>query len=317
MKNTNYFNVFVCCIVMLLCACTSSKKAWLYTSFNEPAKEGLRLMYSYDGKHWTYFNHIFLKPLVGKEKIMRDPSMIKDKNGIYHLVWTTEWKGNNGFGYASSADLIHWSKEQYMPVMKEEPTVVNVWAPEWFYNEEVNNYMIIWASTIPYRFDKGIEDEFNNHRLYYISTTDFKNFTKPKLFFDPGFSSIDATLVKRGDKDYVLVFKDNTRNERSIKVAFGKTPIGPFANVSSALTGAYTEGPTVAHVKEEWFIYFDAYRNKDFEAIKTKDFKTFTDATKEISIPEGHKHGTILPVTKKDIKKMQKALSNIDSTQMK
>jgi beta-xylosidase len=307
----------VCFATITLCSCASSKQAWLYTSFNEPAKEGLRLMYSYDAKHWTYFNHIFLKPEIGKEKIMRDPSMIKDKNSVYHLVWTTEWKNSNGFGYASSKDLIHWSTEKYLPVMKDEPTTINVWAPELFYNDAGNNFIIVWASTIPYRFDKGMEDEFNNHRLYYTETKDFKNFSPAKLFFDPGFSSIDATIVKRGDKDYVLVFKDNTRNERDIKVAFAQTPLGPYANVSSGLTHAYTEGPSVVHIKNEWLIYFDAYRNKDFEAISTKDFKTFSDATKEISVPQGHKHGTIVTVTKADIKKIKKALSNVDSTQTK
>jgi hypothetical protein len=26
--------------------------------------------------------------------------------------------------------------------------------------------------------------------------------------------------------------------------------------------------------------------------VRTRDFKTFTDITKEVSFPEGHKHGT-------------------------
>jgi hypothetical protein len=273
-------------------------------------------MYSYDAKHWAYFDHIFLKPLAGRDKIMRDPSMIKDKNGVYHLVWTTEWKNSNGFGYASSKDLIHWSGEKYIPVMQQETTTVNVWAPEWFYNDVDDSYMIVWASTIPYRFDKGIEDELNNHRLYYTTTKDFTHFSPAKLFFDPGFSAIDATIVKRNNKDYVLVFKDNTRNERDIKVAFGETPVGPFENISKPITAGFTEGPTTVHVKDEWLIYFDAYRNQDFEAVKTKDFITFTDATKEISVPQGHKHGTILKVTKADIKKIQRSLKHIDSTQI-
>ena len=310
MKYFNCHIVIVGCM-MLFYSCASSKTAWLYTSFNEPAKEGLKLMYSYDAKHWTYFNHLFLQPQVGKEKIMRDPSMIKDKHGVYHLVWTTEWKGGNGFGYASSTDLLHWSKEQYIPVMRDEPTVVNVWAPELFYDDQQDAYMIIWASTIPYRFARGIEEEDNNHRLYYTITKDFQHLSKAKLFFDPGYSVIDGVLLKRADEDYIFVFKDNTRPERDIKVAFAATPIGPFANASPALTSSFTEGPAVAHVKDEWFIYFDAYKNKDFEAIKTKDFKTFEDATKGISIPTGHKHGTIVQVTKKDIKKLQQALTHV------
>lgn len=296
-------------LVCVFASCSASRPAWLFTSFQEPATEGLRLMYSYDAKHWSYFDHIFLKPVVGKEKIMRDPSMIRDKKGIYHLVWTTEWKGGNGFGYASTADLLHWNEEKYIPVMQHEPGVVNVWAPELFYNSLEDNCYIVWASTIPYRFDKGIEDEFNNHRLYYTATKDFKNFTPAKLYFDPGFSSIDAMLVKRGPEDYVLVFKDNTRSERDIRVAFSQTPAGAFTNFSKPVTAGFTEGPALVRVKDEWLIYFDAYRNKDFEAIKTKDFKTFEDATKEISVPGGHKHGTIVEVTKADIKKLKQALT--------
>jgi len=39
---------------------------------------------------------------------MRDPSMVRTPDGTYHLVWTTSWKGDLGFGYAYSKDLIHW-----------------------------------------------------------------------------------------------------------------------------------------------------------------------------------------------------------------
>lgn len=128
---------------------------------------------------------------------MRDPSIIMDKNGIFHLVWTSSWKGDRGFGYACSKDLINWSEQKFIPVMDFDTTTVNVWAPELFYENEKDSFIIVWASTIPYKFEKGIEDEFNNHRLYYTMTKDFVNFSPTKLFFDPGYSCIDATIVKR------------------------------------------------------------------------------------------------------------------------
>ena len=67
------------------------------------------MLYSKDGYHWKQLDTVFLKPDVGKDKIMRDPSMLQGPDGTFHLVWTTEWKGGNGFGYASSKDLINWS----------------------------------------------------------------------------------------------------------------------------------------------------------------------------------------------------------------
>ena len=48
----------------------------------------------------------------------------------------------------------------------------------------------------------------------------------------------------------------------------------------------------------DWLIYFDAYREKIYGAVKTRDFKTFTDITKEVSFPEGHKHGTAIRVSR-------------------
>ena len=260
------------------------------------------MLYSYDGRHWNDLNKTLLKPEIGTQKVMRDPSMVRGKDGTYHLVWTTSWKGDKGFGYASSKDLIHWSEQRLLPVMAHEPTTVNVWAPELFYDDEADRFIIIWASTIPFRFPRGIEDEDNNHRMYYTTTKDFKTFTPTQLFFDPGFSVIDAVIVKRQKNDYVLVLKDNTRPERNLKVAFGKTPLGPFENVSVPFSKKFTEGPSVVKTGDEWLIYFDTYQDKRYDAVRTKDFKTFIDANADISVPQGHKHGTIFKAKKKVLK---------------
>ncbi len=272
------------------------KEVYLFTSFHEPANEGLRFLYSEDGYHWDSIPDIWLKPMLGKEKLMRDPSIAKGPDGTYHLVWTTSWKGDLGFGYASSKDLIHWSEQKMIPAMTHEPTAVNVWAPEIFYDDTKEEFIIVWASCIPGRFPAGEEEDNNNHRLYYLTTKDFQSFSETKLFFDPGFSVIDAVIVKRGLNDYVLVFKDNTRPNRNLRVAFAKSPIGPFFNISEPFTEEFSEGPTVAKVKNDYLIYFDLYRKKIYGATKTSDFIHFEDFTKQIQIPDGHKHGTIIQV---------------------
>ncbi|AYQ34564.1 glycoside hydrolase family 43 protein [Runella sp. SP2] len=288
-------------LITCLC-CSCGKDVWLFTSFHEPANEGLRMLYSYDGRHWNDLNKTLLKPEIGTQKVMRDPSIVRGKDGTYHLVWTTSWKGDKGFGYASSKDLIHWSEQRLLPVMAHEPTTVNVWAPELFYDDEADRFVIIWASTIPFRFPRGIEDEDNNHRMYYTTTKDFVTFTPTQLFFDPGFSVIDAVIVKRQKNDYVLVLKDNTRPERNLKVAFGKTPLGPFENVSVPFSKKFTEGPSVVKTSDEWLIYFDTYQDKRYDAVRTQDFKTFSDANADVSVPQGHKHGTIFKAQKKVLK---------------
>jgi hypothetical protein len=127
-------------------------------------------------------------------------------------------------------------------------------------------------------------------------------FTPTKLFLDPKFSVIDATIVKRAKNDYVVVLKDNTRPNRNIKIAFGKTPIGPFENISNPITDSFSEGPSVVEVKNEWLIYFDAYKKQTYEAIRTKDFKNFELIDSLIQVPQGHKHGTIFRAKNKLLK---------------
>ena len=142
--------------------------------------------------------------------------------------------------------------------------------------------------------------------MYVTVTKDFKTFSPAKLFIDPGFSVIDAVIVKRAAKDYVLILKDNTRPERNIKVAFADNPLGPYKNVSKPFSEGFTEGPSVVKVKDEWLIYYDSYRKKIYEASATKDFVSFENITGKVSVPEGHKHGTIVQVKRKLVKQFLK-----------
>jgi hypothetical protein len=270
---------------------------YLFTSFQNNGEKGLRFLYSEDGYRWQRVPGYFLKPHVGTGKMMRDPSLLRGPEGTFHLVWTTGWKNDQGFGYAQSKDLLHWSEQRFVPVMVHEPTTVNVWAPELFYDEPARRFIICWASTIPGRFADGLEPHDNNQRMYYTTTSDFEIFAPAKLFLDPGFSVIDGTIVQRG-KTYVLVLKDNSRTKMNLRVAFADSPVGPWRHVSQPFTQQFTEGPSVLKVGEDFLIYFDAYRQGVYGAIKTRDFKSFTDITRQVSFPAGHKHGTAMQIPK-------------------
>ena len=287
-------------LLMATLVTSAQQKVYISTSFHEPATDGLRFIYSHDGWTWQAIDGIWLRPEVGKQRVMRDPSIIRTPNGMFHLVWTSSWRGDRGFGYACSKDLVHWSEQRFIEVMPDT-TTVNVWAPELFWDDVKQQAVIVWASCIPGKFPDGQEDHKNNHRLYYTTTKDFKTFAPTKLMIDPGFSCIDATMVKRGKNDYVMVLKDNTRPERDIKVAYAKSPYGPWSKASEPFTGKMMEGPTTAKVirkvdkkiEDGWLIYYDRYRLKDFGAHFTKDFVTFEDVSNKTTVPALHKHGTI------------------------
>jgi len=279
------------------------QKAYLFTSFHGNGEDGLRFLYSFDGYQWLNVPGTFLKPRVGPSKLMRDPSLARGPDGTWHLAWTTGWRGDQGFGHASSKDLVHWSPQQFVPVMAHEPTTVNVWAPELYYDDEEQLFVICWASTIPGRFPDGEEEHENNHRMYYTTTRDFHEFAPSKLFIQPGFSVIDGTIVRDGER-YVLVHKDNTRPQLNLRVAFGDSPTGPWRDVSAPFTEKFTEGPSVLRVDNKWLIYYDAYRKSIYGAVETKDFKTFVDVTDQVSFPPLHKHGTVVRVARTDVDRL-------------
>jgi hypothetical protein len=55
-------------LLTLVVFASCSNKVYLFTSFHEPANEGLRLLYSKDGYHWKTTDSIYLKPMIGKDK---------------------------------------------------------------------------------------------------------------------------------------------------------------------------------------------------------------------------------------------------------
>ena len=276
---------------------TEQDNVLLFSFFRGNGEAGLYLATSEDGLRWEEVrkNHVWLAPKVGESVLMRDPCIISSGDGLFHMVWTPGWQ-ERGIGHASSNDLIHWSEEQYLPVMMHEPTARNAWAPEAFYDAATGQYLIFWATTIPSRFPEteGRGDGENNHRIYYTSTKDFKGFSDTKLFYDPGFNVIDSTVVKAGE-GYVMFLKNETLKpeEKNIRVATATHAEGPWGAASPKITGDYwAEGPSAVFWQGQWYVYFDKYIDHRYGALRSADMKSWDDISDQITMPEGIRHGT-------------------------
>ncbi len=126
----------------------------LFSFFRNNGEDGLHLATSTNGLQWTELaapGGSFLEPKVGG-KLMRDPCLRLGPDGTFHLVWTTSWGKPTVIGLAHSRDLVHWSEQQAVPVMEQEPAAQNAWAPELFYDDATGQWLIFWASTVPGRF---------------------------------------------------------------------------------------------------------------------------------------------------------------------
>lgn len=285
---------------------SAGETAYLFSYFINDSKDGLHLAYSYDGLNWTPLNggRSFLTPAVGKDKLMRDPSICQAPDGIFHMVWTSSWT-DRIIGYASSRDLIHWSEQQAIPVMMHEPKAHNCWAPEVFYDEASETYYIFWATTIPGRHKEVPTSESEkglNHRMYYVTTKDFRTFSKTKMFFNPDFSVIDAAIVKDPKEgDLIMVVKNENSNppEKNLRVTRTKDLAKGFpTKVSAPITGKYwAEGPAPLFVGDALYVYFDKYRDHRYGAVRSLDHgETWEDVSDQVSFPRGIRHGTAFAV---------------------
>src|SRR5471032_523403 len=184
----------------------SSPDVFLFSYFMGNG-DGLHWARSDDGLNWSAVGggKAFLAPVVGENKLMRDPCVLRGPDGVFRMVWTTSWAGHT-IGYASSPDLLHWSGQKAIPVMAHEPTAENCWAPEVIHDPVHQDYLIFWATSIPGRFPgtdhsghMGSDHHELNHRIYATTTRDFASFTPTRLLYDPGFDVIDATMARADD----------------------------------------------------------------------------------------------------------------------
>ena len=294
-------------------ACLAQDK-YLFAYF-KGERDGLHLACSDDGLKWKALNgdNSMLRPKVGKDKLMRDPSICQGPDGTFHLVWTSSWH-DKIIGYASSKDLANWSEQRAIPVMAHEPETKNCWAPEITYDDESGEFYIYWATTIPGRHSfvaESAKEKGWNHRIYLTTTKDFKEFTKAKLWFDPGFSAIDAAITKTPDgKRWMMVVKNENPNppEKNVRTTFTEHLADGFpVKVSKKINFGrnWVEGPAPLVVGSDIFVYYDVYAKGRYGVSVSHDGgATWEDRSGELELPRGIRHGTAFRVDSGVVEKL-------------
>lgn len=290
---------------MILAACafalTSAKdeSVFVFTSFRGNG-DGLHLAYSRDGYHWTDTAPIYLHPEVGS-KLFRDPQIVQEPNGKFHMVWTTGWN-DKGIGYASSTDLVHWSAQKFLPLMEAVPGTRTCWAPEAFYDSVQKQFLITWSSDVEGRFPETASKDRMNHRTYAVTTKDFESFSAPKLFLDPGFDHIDTTLAQSGGKTYAI-FKEGDMQAKGkygpLWLAESESPSGPYTVRKTPLLTQRAEGPALVTIGDKTLLYVDFYAEGRYGVYETSDWQTWKDVSSQAEVVNGQRHGTIIRVPNK------------------
>jgi len=277
----------------------TAQDAYLFAYFKEPGNQGIYLALSRDGLHYTALNDgqpwlvpTDPRPNPKEGEDMRDIFLTRGPDNTFQAVWTWNWRGNS-LGHASSPDLIHWSEQKQIPIMQDYPATNNVWAPETYWDATKKQWLIIWSSSM--------KDSSDGNRIWSSLTPDFVTFSKPTIFFDPGYTVIDATIFHEPGAPWRLIFKQQSTDPLTYqeRVATGPTLEGPWTNISGFINESWSEGPSAIKVGDKYIVFYDHYRapRARFEAVATTDWKHWEDITSQIDLPPFCKHGSFLKIT--------------------
>jgi hypothetical protein len=283
---------------------SEAKGATVFAYFMEPGTQGIYFALSRDGYTYTPLNdgQPWIKPEQPGE-IMRDVFVTRNSaDDGFRMVWTRGWKGDS-LGTASSKDLMSWTTQVEVPIMKDFPEVRNVWAPETYWDAKAKDWLLIWSSAFTNN-DAG-------NRIWASHTKDFAAFSKPSMFYDPGFVVIDATMLHRhfkGKTDWVLVVKDQSIDPLRYQIRWtaGPSVEGPWGPLSGPITESWSEGPSVVQVGRKFIVYYDHYRapRARYEGVETTDWIHWTSVNDTMQFPAGAKHGSFFHVTEAEAERM-------------
>lgn len=294
-----------CCIAIAFSATTAHAEptGYVYAYFKggwpTGGSSGVFLSFSTDGLHYTPLNDdkaVITPPqspaFPAGENQMRDPSVVYGPDGKFHMVWTTGITTKT-IGYSTSEDLVTWSTPKRIEVWGSNANVANTWAPELYYDEEEQEYLIVWASNL------------NNgpHKLYSFTTTDFDSFTTPKEFYYAGQTVIDGMIARDEANDrYLMAVKDELNGFKNVWLATSSDAQGPYVRGAKPIIGPGStiepnavEGPSLIKVGDMWQLHYDAYGNGYLGVATSTDLQTWVNRTAEAKLPStgNPHHGTV------------------------
>jgi hypothetical protein len=306
----------------------SDKKlsAYLFVYFtgNNKDQEAIRYAISKDGYNFKALNHN--NPVINSKDIsstggVRDPHILRGADGkTFYMVATdmvsaNGWNSNRAMVLLKSTDLINWTSS-IVNIQKAFPgneDLLRVWAPQTIYDPQAGKYMVYWS------MKHGKDPD----KIYYAyANKDFTGLeTAPKqLFFNPtNGACIDGDIVWKDGK-YHLFFKTESEGA-GIKIA-----------VSDKLTEGYVlqdqfvqqtkdpvEGSGVFKLinGEGYILMYDVYTKGKYQFTKSSDLQNFKVIDQEVTMDFKPRHGTVIPITAKEVKTLLKKWEHQDQAKRK
>lgn len=285
---------------------------FVYFTGNSVEKEAVRYAVSADGYHYFHLNDN--KPIIDSKVIsstggVRDPHILRGDDGkTFYMVLTDMtsskgWDSNRGMVLLKSTDLVNWKSSvvNIQTTFAGNENLKRVWAPQTIYDAKAGKYLIYFSLQYAGGPDK----------IYYAYAN--KDFTAlesaPKLLFVPKSerACIDGDIIEK-DGIYHLFYKTETE-KAGIKVATtSDLTSGNWTENDNYLqqTKDPVEGAGVFKLNnsDDYILMYDVYTKGKYQFTKSKDLENFTVIDNDISMDFNPRHGTILPITRSELKRL-------------
>ncbi len=255
----------------------------MFTTFlgDDVAKEKLSVYTSNDGLN---FKLLANTGYGGPTGVLRDPSIMKHKDGKYYVAYTLQsWTTNSSsFGIAVSEDLRAWK------FLKEVPSGVTgatyTWAPEWFQDADGVHLIV------------SIQGAGNaDFRAYDFKAKDdaLMEWEAPApLGIGPNY--IDTFIVKVADTYHAFSKNETTKY---IEHATASALHGPWNWIGKgdwAGWGSGKEGISLFRLDDgQWRMFLDCYSGCGFLYADSDDLTNWS-GTMTVGGISGVRHGTVL-----------------------
>ncbi|WP_295124829.1 glycoside hydrolase family 43 protein [uncultured Chitinophaga sp.] len=289
--------------------------AYLFAYFtgNDNAGEAIRFALSTDGYKYKALNHN--NPVISSAKIsstggVRDPHILRGADGktfymvVTDMVSAKGWSSNRAMILMKSTDLINWtSKVVHIPTrFPGNENLLRVWAPQTIYDAKAGKYMIYWS------MKHGSDPD----KIYYAyADMDFTNLeTEPKqLFFNPANQAcIDGDIIEKEGKFYLFFKTESSTPGIKIAVSDNLTEGYVMQEPYIQQTTHPVEGSGVFKLNKsnDYILMYDLYTKGRYQFVKTNDFQRFTVMDSLVSMDFHPRHGTVMPITKAEQKRLLK-----------
>lgn len=285
--------------------------AYLFAYFTGNRVEEEAVRYAISSNGYNYYTLNDNQPVIDSKKIsstggVRDPHILRGEDGkTFYMVLTDMtsskgWDSNRAMVLLKSSDLINWTSSIINIQKKYEgqEELKRVWAPQTIYDSEAGKYMVYWS------MKHGDGTDIIYYAYANDDFTDLEGEPRPLFLPENGKSCIDGDIIPKDGLFYMFYKTEGHGN--GIKLATTRSlTSGQWTEHDDykQQTPEAVEGSSVFKLigSDKYILMYDVYMKGAYQFTESTDLVNFRVIDHEISMDFHPRHGSVIPITQKEL----------------